>query len=349
MRRCALALTIAVAVLAGIATPAGATSGFADLPYLTVDPQALVLSTSANWSGAKRVIPFPYGRPPSIGDTNFAGNSRDYIWARKCGRAGQTRTFSEDILVPGVPSKGRFFFRYAPSRERPYGGARLLVNGVTVAKLPKTAGKGGRPRSIRSGLMSERARRAFRYGQNTIEIKATKTKLKRGKRCRDKKRRRNVGVLADIDLDFDSNLFVTPPRISPEIQRNVTDGQATGVVGVIAVTNRGPSASLLGDFLVSVQGDGQGVISNSPGAPFTDCQRSANFSQLRCGYEDLPAGSTATFPVIAALRVSTANFSQGAGRFSVYVRASPRRGLSFSEQSKDVILCQTGATNPACR
>jgi len=349
VRRCALILGSAVAILTGFATPAAATSGFAELPYLTVDPQVLVFSTSASWSGAKRVIPFPYGSPPSIGDSNFAGNPRDYIWARTCGRKAQTRTFSEEILVPGIPSNGRFFFRYAPSKERPYGGARLLVNGVTVAKLPKTAGKGGRVKSVRSGVMSERARRAFRYGENTIEIKATKTKLKRGKRCKDKKRRRNVGVLADIDLDFDSNLFVTPPRISPEVQRNVTNGQATGIVGTLEVTNRGPSASLLGDFLVSIQGDGRGVIGNTPGAPFTDCERSAGSSQLRCSFEDLPAGSTATYPVIAALEVSTANFSQGAGRFSLYVRASPRRGLSFSEQTKDVILCQTGATNPRCQ
>ena len=133
------------------------------------------------------------------------------------------------------------------------------------------------------------------------------------------------------------------------MQRNVTDGQATGVVGTITVTNQGPSALLLGDFFVSIQGDGQGVIGNSPGAPFTDCQRSADLLAAPLQLEDLPAGSTATYQVIAALRVSTANFSQGAGRFSVYVRASPRRGLSFSEQTKDVILCQTGATNPACR
>ena len=228
MRRCALALTAAVAIVTGVATPAGATSGFAELPYLTVDPQVLVFSTSANWSGAKRVIPSPYGRPPPIGNSDFAGNTRDYIWARTCGRKAQVRTFSEEILVPGIPSKGRFFFRYAPSGERPYGGARLLVNGKTVAKLPKTAGKGGRVKSIRSGLMSERVRRAFRYGENTIEIKATKTKLKRGKRCKDKKRGRNVGVLADIDLDFDSTCSSTRRASRPRCNGTSPTGRQRG-------------------------------------------------------------------------------------------------------------------------
>ena len=116
MRRCALALGSAIAILTGVVAPAGATSGFAELPYLTVDPQVLVFSTSANWSGAKRVIPFPYGSPPSIGDSNFAGNPRDYIWARTCGRKAQTRTFSEEILVPGVPSNGPVLLQVRPEQ-----------------------------------------------------------------------------------------------------------------------------------------------------------------------------------------------------------------------------------------
>ncbi len=350
-------LPVLIAALAAPATAGAQTIDWGTLPYLVETQPKLILGTDGTWSNAKVV---KVGRfTPS--DATFGltrSFKRRYIWGPTCGQARESRTFRKTIMVPGRPSGGVFNLGYGPAKSQPFDSASMSINGETIVKLPKGYGKKAkRFPGYRAGRLSKRALDAFRHGSNTVVIKATKAPLKRGQKCRNAKLPRYVGVLGDLDLDFQGDVKVAPPQIATEIVRNVVNGQAVAIQGTARITNEGPSTALLGDFQLSISGDGSSTLVPLAvsGAPFQGCQylsHAPNF--LQCEYRELRAGQSASVSFIGGTKVNTGFFKAGAGQMEVDVTAYPRGSLAFepfgadNRQVKKMILCQAGATDPRC-
>lgn len=328
------------------------------LPYLVDTFPRLVLGTDATWSGAKvvdvgRFAPAdaPYGLTRSF--------PRRYVWGARCGAPLERRRFTKTIFVPGRPSSGTFNLGYGPAQGgQPFESASMAINGETVVRLPRGYGRAARRfPGYRAGKLPRRVLDAFRHGANTVEIRATKAKLPRGQRCNDRRLPRYVGVLGDLVLDFQGDVKITPPQLQHEVIRNVTNNQAIPVEGVIRITNTGPSTALRGDLELSISGDGSSALVPLPlpGAPFHACEY-VSFAPgvLKCEYRELRAGQSASFRFVGGMEAHTIHFSGGAGEMTVKVTAYPRGLLSFepfsadNRQVKQIVLCQAGATAPAC-
>jgi hypothetical protein len=151
---------------------------------------------------------------------------------------------------------------------------------------------------------------------------------------------------------------VTPPQLPREVVHNVTNGQAIPIEGVIRITNAGPSTALRGDIQLSISGDGSSTLVPLPlpGAPFHACEY-VSFAPgvLRCEYRELHAGESASISFLGGTQANTGFFSGGAGEMTVDVTAYTRATSAFdpfpadNRQVKRMVLCQAGATAPACR
>lgn len=328
------------------------------LPYLVDTQPTLILGTDATWSGAK-VVNVGRFTPADATYGLTRSFTRRYIWGPSCGRSVERRRFTKTILVPGRPSGGTFNLGYGPARGgQPFESASMAVNGETVVRLPRGYGRAARRfPGYRAGNLPRRVLDAFRYGANTVEIRATKAALGRGERCNDGGLPRYVGVLGDLSLDFQADVKVTPPQLPREVVHDVTNGQAVPVEGVIQITNAGPSTALRGDVQLSVSGDGSSTLVPLPlpGAPFHECAY-VSFAPgvLRCEYRELRAGESASFRFLGGTRANTGFFSGGAGEMTVDVTAYSRAASTFdpfpadNRQVKRIVLCQAGATAPAC-
>ncbi len=349
-----LACLTGALVFFALAAPGSAAAqiNWQGLPYFVFEGPALVLATDGSWSGAKSVN---VGRfTPSNGTYGLTRSyKRRYIWGRTCGRSKERRTFRKQIYVPGQAYKGTFSLGYGPARSQPFDGAVMEVNGEKIVRLPKA---GRRFRGYRAGAVPLAALRAFRYGTNTIEIRATKRKLRKGQKCNNRKVPRFVGVLGDLTLDFAGDIRVTPPVLSKEIVRNVVNGQVVGIEGTARFTNAGPSAALGGDMQLSATGPGTSAVAplgSYPGPPFHTCGV-VEFapSTFKCRFGEFRAGTSSSFRFTAANRVNTAYFKNGAERFNVYLQANDRTlddpNPRDNSQIKTVVLCMAGATDPDC-
>ena len=349
-------LLVLLLLLAGVpsATGAGAID-WKRLPYFNYNSPQLLLTTDGSWSGADVVDVGPFKpSPPNV--SGFEKLKRNYIWAPTCDRSQQRRSFSKTIMVPGAPIEGTFNLGYGPGRDRPFLAATLSVNGIEIARLPRTAGKGPLGVSYRSGPLSRRARQAFRYGANTVVITATKAALKKGERCNDPKVPRYVGVIGDLYLVFGADLRVSPPSIPNDVVRNVVNEQSVSVRGTVQFTNAGPSAALRGEMKLSVYGDGQSAVVTAhgvPGPPFHDCKVQSGGSML-CAFREFRAKQKASYTVIVGTKVNTGFFRNGAGRMNVQVTLFSTLGDREpngrnNTQQKKIALCMAGATDPACK
>lgn len=186
-----------------------------NLPYFSWGRGEAYLGTDGTWTGARAT---PYTAPVSFSYSDIAA-TRNYIWSPRCGRAVERRTFTQVYDLPGAPVSGEFQLAYRGGRARPVKRAVLAVNGVEVGRLGNTAG------ISTSDQLTPEALAAFRYGPNTITLRATKGRLKRGQRCHDQSVFHYVGVLGALVLKFGSQLTIDPPQLPTEIMRNVTNGQ----------------------------------------------------------------------------------------------------------------------------
>lgn len=64
---------------------------------------------------------------------------RDFIWAKTCPAGVQFVSFSKTFLAPGDPYEASVLLEYGPRTALPYNSATLLLNGVEIARLGKTA------------------------------------------------------------------------------------------------------------------------------------------------------------------------------------------------------------------
>ncbi len=356
MRRLGVIVVIGLSLAAS--TASSAPEDWDTLPYYNKSVGTLFYATDGTWTGGDPIKNLPlyeWDKHP-----NFPKVVRKYIWGPTCSKGRERRTFSKKIMVPGAPLNATFFFSYAVStlQFRPWEGASLRVNGVEIAKLPRTAGvpvsKAGA--SSRTGTLSERLRKAFRYGENTLTITATKSPLKRGMtRCNDPRVPRLVGVYAELYLEFGADMKVAPPQLPVEIVRNVVKDQAVGLNATLRLTNAGPSAAMAGTLTVNYSGPGISTVQLPGGSsgvgPFQECEGGLNLP-LVCQIQEFRPGTTVEVPILAALRVDTAQFRSGAGRINVQVVLGARGlrsvGLGDEVQNKVIVLCAAGATDPAC-
>jgi len=352
---------IVLAALAGsLLAPAAAAAqvDWSRLSYFVDTQPKLILGTDATWSGAK-VVNVGRFTPADATFGLTRSFKRRYIWGPSCGRSVERRRFTKTILVPGRPSSGTFNLGYGPALGgQPFESASMGVNGETVVRLPRGYGKkAARFPGYRTGNLPRRVLDAFRHGSNTVEIRATKAKLQAVQRCNDRKLPRYVGVLGDLTLDFQGDVKLAPPQLQHELIRNVTNGQSIPVGGVIQITNAGPSTALRGDIQLSVRGDGSSALVQLPlpGPPFHACEYVPHApGVLKCEYRDLRAGQSASFSFLAGTQANTGFFAGGAGEMVIEVTAYPRGASTFepfaadNRQVKRVVLCQAGATAPAC-
>jgi hypothetical protein len=354
---------IVLAALAGVLlSPTAAVAQEVDwsrLPYLVDTQPKLILGTDATWSGAK-VVNVGRFMPADATFGLTRSFTRRYIWGSSCGRSVERRRFTKTILVPGRPSAGTFNLGYGPARGgQPFESASMLVNGETVVRLPRGYGRAARRfPGYRAGNLPRRVLDAFRHGANTVEIRATKAELGRGERCNDRRLPRYVGVLGDLSLDFHGDVKITPPQLPAEVVHNVTNGQAIPIQGTIRITNAGPSTALRGDIQLSIGGDGSSALVQLPlpGAPLHACAYVPHTPGiLNCEYRELRAGESASISFLGGTQANTGFFSGGAGEMTVEVTAYPRGALAFepfpadNRQVKRMVLCQAGATAPACK
>ena len=174
-------------------------------------------------------------------------------------------------------------------------------------------------------------------------------------RCNDPRIPRLVGVYAELYLEFGADLKVAPPQLPVEIIRNVVKDQAVGLSATLRLTNAGPSAAMAGTLSVNYSGPGTSTVTLPAGSggvgPFQDCTMGLN-EPLVCKIQEFRPGTTVELPFLAALRVDTAQFRAGAGRINVQVVLSGSGlrsvGLGDEVQSKVIVLCAAGATDPAC-
>ena len=361
--RQALVLLLGTIALSSIGGAAAARIDWKSLPYFDYSNQRLLLVTDANWSGAHAVDASVFNPQP---DPSWPKLKRQWIWSPRCGTAAQRVVFSKTILVPGVPLDGNLSLMYGPVNQNatpsPYVSATIQVNGIEIGRLHDVAHF---PRKVQPSIavaLGARARQAFRHGPNTVTIRVERAALKKGDRCTHPAatsggNERYVAISASLALGFGSDLQAIPPAMAQQVQKGLKNGDTVAITGTIAVKNNGPSTSLGGTVLVHVNADGGATIAQNLVVPNPPLDRSmCTFDQqvITCKYAELPAGAAATmFVPVGVQKVNTGFFHNGAGRLTLtWTVTGPSRdpGTSPSNNTTQtvVVMCVTGATDPAC-
>jgi hypothetical protein len=346
----------ALAVAALALPPPAVTAAEWAQPYYDRYNTQLLITTDPSWVGAAEADVNENFRASPPSGANFASLPRSYIWAPTCGPEAENRTFSKIYEIPGEPLQGTFNFEYFGGRDVPFESATLTVNGYEVARLGTTANLplGKRPPPLVSGELSPEARKAFRFGSNSIVITVSKAALKEGELCRDDMLPRAVGVLADIFLQFGGDLRVDPPRVPLEVRKDVKNRDAVVSEGVAQFVNDGPSAALEGFVTISVTGPGQSLFVESlvaASAPFSNCK--AEGAVLNCEFHEFLAGQQGSIRFRTGTKVTFDLFQGGAGRIETLAHIGRPSGFpdpngSNNSAKAELVLCAAGATDPAC-
>ncbi len=356
-----LVLLLGTIALSSIGGAAAARIDWKSLPYFDYPNQRLLLSTDANWGGGRAVDAANLNLAAT---TSWPKTKRQWIWSPACGTAAQRVVFSKTILVPGVPLDGTVNLMYGPGNQyyggRPYVSAMIQVNGIEIGRLHDLAHFPKKYQPWLSVALDNRARKAFRYGANTVTIRVERAALKKGDRCTHPAATsggnvRYVAIGADIALGFGSDLQAVPPAKPQQVRKDVKNGDSVTLQGTIAVKNNGPSSSLGGTVLVNANGDGQTIILQNlvvPNAPLDKSSCTFDQQQIVCKYGELPAGAAATMFVAVGVKANTGYFRGGAGRLTLmWSVTGPARDPGTSANGTTqatVVMCVTGATDPAC-
>ncbi len=342
---CAMAALVAVAfALLGDSTAQGI--DWRKLAYFDYGLQLLSLTTDGSWQSAQVV---------DAGLMNPTGDRRRYIWAATCAEGEQFVSFSKTIMVPGAPIEGTVEIDYGPGNhlygDRPYKSAVLLVNSREAARLGDIAAS---PRTVAPmfrGPLPPPVLSAFQYGPNALTIRVEKTALKKGEPCNNPKSGRYIGVLADLELRFGSDLQVVPPTNPRTVTKNVANKTVVPVEGTVRFVNAGPSASLEGRVRLSVSGPGQGIVTEffQASPPLANCKRDEGV--LDCSFKDFRAGGTVSLSYHGGVRVDYGFLKNGAGEIDADAEIT---GIgrdpnpANNHQRAVVIVCAEKATDPKC-
>src|SRR6187551_335754 len=213
MRRAALVLFLGLV----IAVPAASTRSATDwktLKYFDNVSQQLVVATGVGWTGGRVLVTPANQRPLSISGPGLRSTSPRWLWSTTCGSPAQFVSFSKQIAAPGVPTEASLDFVLGFGRELPFRSGAFLVNGAEVARIKVPPGKfSGFPKSF-SGPLPPAALKAFRYGVNTLTVRADRSALPKGQRCNSPNRL--VGVVASLKLRFRPDLVAVPSSFGAE-------------------------------------------------------------------------------------------------------------------------------------
>lgn len=365
MRRAAVLLVSFLLAVPLALGGARQTTDWKALPYFNHDLHELYVSTGSTWSAA-RVVPagLALGYVPSWASDRkltFAA-----IWARTCARGDQTVSFSRTFEAPGAASSGTALLQYATSVQQrdSINSVVVLVNGTEIGRAARNTGDmnqltGARSSGDRLLDLPAAALRAFRFGQNTLTIRASKAALPRGMTACNTGRSNAaaIGVALSMLVTFRADMSVGTGALK-EYVRAVPDRRRTDNL-LVTVRNAGPAVSVEGVLhftLRAPRGNAEvdGVIPVS-GSPFQPCvvkevARSVAYDVL-CPYRDFPPGGTSVVTFRLPLHVPAGiavNFSQASIGMEWFLetRGDPR--ASDNRWPLALVLCGPQPTDPGC-
>jgi len=168
------------------------------------------------------------------------GDVQWYVWSQ-CHKGLQTVTFSRTVTLPGPPAQLVFnVFSRVRSQPADEGSAVLLVNGHRIYQTEVYAFS---PSNV--SLDSAGQHNAFRYGNNTVEMKVTK---KAGVPCTEGSNSEPFGVAWMLQGTSAADLGIA--KKSTTFYRKT--GSAATLYGSVPVRNFGPDEFLGAQFSVSL-------------------------------------------------------------------------------------------------
>ena len=278
------------------------------------------------------------------------------IWAKSCEpRKDQLVRFRRDIQIPGPPDEIEFEISpeaagFSPHPLRRY---ELEINARIVAE-----GKLKYPSSTRVTVDDERKLKAFRDGENEIELRVKRNEFpERIRRCNTSKRNR-AAVYFTLTGKFASDLgLVEPAPTAPQYHRAAKPSRTLTVN--LRVFNRGPSAMVpgAGSFTADASVNkvvlaGQPTGPTGPGvtplgAPFQNCQVTG--TRVNCELGHMSSGDSGNLSLYVQKEFSSTDFEETTSQINW------RTGLQGSDPKFDnnqrsvtIIWCGDKATSPGC-
>lgn len=357
MRRTALVVLIALAV----AVPGASSRSAADwkkLEYFDFDSQQLVVATDDEWSGGRVVKTSGVQRPLSISGPGLRTTQPEWLWAANCGSPQQSVFLTRELFAPGVPFEGRLEFWLGYGHDLPFRSGTFRVNGTEVAKLTAHTGKlRGRPVGF-VGQLEKEDLKAFKYGTNTLTIRADRGALPKGKGQPCNSPNRLVAVFAALTLRFQSGVYAVPSRLGPAQVGGARPLQVVPLKGSPRFKNEGPSGSPGGKFRFSYSQSGLTTVIFDPEdfSGVRECKRTAYYKgtggTIECEYGDLPVGGTLTVGVRGEAHTPPGWPPTASGIVSMSWDVTPAGGTASRRgtgSTHTIHVCAERATSGPCK
>jgi hypothetical protein len=245
---------------------------------------------------------------------------RTAVWAPTCLPGAQTIRVRRTVEVPGPPGKVSAAITPWTTSGFRIASASLYVNGQLLAKT-RAGGQGGfSPTASKVGL--------FKFGQNTIELVATKAPNPAGSPSCNVSARTQLGVFAWVKGDFATDLALVEPKPADQAFDASGPEASSSVTGQInfSVRNKGPGGAARGLFHLTlalpispVRAETTFDIDPVGDGPFGKCtyvKSNVATYEATCVFSDFRAGTTQLIRVLYR--------SAGAKAAAVDVSASVR-------------------------
>jgi hypothetical protein len=320
--------------------------------YLADDYHELALASNNLMSGAKPVDKaypvrglVPKAQPESGGP----------IWTFHCPAAAESVKFSRSVWLPGPPNYGGSFTYGTDVGRSELGSVTsidLIVNGNVIVHEPLRAYSVGTQGTTQRVPLDAAAVKAFRYEQNTIQVRVHKRKTPGG--CNKADPATRVGVWFTLAGQFQTDLALNPPGVHRF--RKLAPNQAyTAIIGV-DFRNDGPAWEPTGTFWVDLAGAGVQTMfeSSTPSSSpsLVNCQAN-NVSEHRvtCGLSDFAPSTQGLLYVTFQVKAPPNAYSDFSVAFTWYIGAGAVTDLNSSNNSSSATytFCGSTSTNPGCQ
>jgi hypothetical protein len=279
------------------------------------------------------------------------------IWAVHCRASAQTATFTRTVWLPGPPNVGGSF-EFEPWIGRAEFGAvtsiDVFVNGQLIVhqRVPAQGGAGG-PRGVVRVPLDAGAMKAFRFEQNTVQVRVSK-RATRG-RCNTRNPATRVGIQFMLAGHFGTDLALNPPAV---VYYKLDPGHSFYGEASLNFRNDGPGWEPTGKFQVNFIGPPQVVLGSGgglppPGPPLTNCQLSDNGVShvVTCGLSDFAPATAGSLHLFYKVQAPSSDYSD----FSVSLQWSIGAGgvqdmnASNNLSNATVFFCGPQSTKPGCQ
>lgn len=284
------------------------------------------------------------------------------LWTAACGRKPQTVLFSDSFELPGPAKEGTLIVAYAGL------GSLQAIDSATVSANGREL---GRTKSLVSGYakiaLDAADLRAFRYGSNSISVRATKPALPAGVTACNTANdnltsKRRVGVAVGLHLTFAADMQTSQSFRGPKQFFKATPNRTVVIEGLLKVRNAGPAASVSGRFGVELLGaaslrslTGVGATEVKAPAPIGGCETEIRnpfmYIVVTCPYTDFPPGKSLVVKVPVVIRVVedlAVNFSQATVKVSWGIGGIGDDG-TVNGQAHEIVFCGPQASDPGCQ